>query len=122
MTKSDADDGPARADLPLPDYDHLPLGSLTSRVRSLNADQLTTLLAYEQQHAARLPVVQMLHARLEAVRSGAELSDGSPVAETPETAPPPDGTTPASAATAGPVINPPSQGVPTNPAQPRSTG
>lgn len=113
---------PARDDLPLPDYDHLPLGSLTSRVRSLDADALEVLLAYERQHGARLPVVQMLETRLDAVRNGAELSSGSPLAATPEAAPPPAGTSSASPATAGPAMNPPSQGDPTNPAQPRSTG
>jgi hypothetical protein len=111
-----------RDDLPLPDYDHLPLGSLTHRVRSLDADDLTALLAYEREHGNRLPVVQMLENRLDAVEAGARLSDGSPDAATPEAAPPPAGTSSASPATAGPVINPPSHGDPTNPAQPRSTG
>ena len=110
------------AELPLPDYDHLPLGSLTHRVRSLDASDLATLLAYEREHGNRLPVVQVLENRLATVEGGAALSDGSPTAATPEAAPPPAGTTSASPATAGPVINPPSHGDPTNPAQPRSTG
>jgi hypothetical protein len=58
-----------RDDLPLPDYDHLPLGSLTTRIRSLDVGDLQTLVQYE--------------------------------------------------ATSGPPVNPPSQGDPTNPAQPR---
>jgi hypothetical protein len=111
-----------RDDLPLPDYDHLPLGSLAHRVRSLDTDGLAVLLAYEREHGNRLPVVQMLERRLEAVEGGAPLSDGSPTAQAPEAAPPPAGTSSASPATAGPVINPPSHGDPTNPAQPRSTG
>lgn len=117
-----SNDAPSRAELPLPDYDHLPLGSLSSRVRSLDEDSLSALLAYEREHGSRLPVLQMLEARLEAVRSGADLSSGSPSAVTPEAAPPPAGTTAVSPATSGPPINPPSQGDPTNPAQPRSTG
>ena len=44
----------ASDDLPLDDYDHLPVGSLTSRIRSLDAADLQTLLAYEK--APRQPV------------------------------------------------------------------
>ena len=109
-------------DLPLPDYDHLPVGSLAHRIRTLDATQLETLLAYEREHGDRLPVMQVLEARLEAVRDGAPLSSGSPSAATPETAPAPEAPTTVSPQTAGPVINPPSHGDPTNPAQPRSTG
>lgn len=36
---------PARNTLPLPDYDHLPIGGLESRVRSLSADEVEDLLA-----------------------------------------------------------------------------
>jgi len=71
-------------ELPLPDYDHLPLGSLEGRIRSLDADGLTALLTYERAHGDRLPVTQLLERRLEAVRGGADLSDGSPLATTPE--------------------------------------
>ena len=105
--------------LPLPDYDHLPVGSLTHRIRSLDATQLETLLAYEREHGDRLPVVEILEARLEAVRDGAPLSSGSPSAATPEVAPAPEAPTTVSPQTAGPVINPPSHGDPTNPGQPR---
>ena len=70
--------------LPLPDYDHLPLGSLEGRIRSLDADGLTALLDYEHAHGNRLPVTLLLERRLEAVREGAELSEGSPFAATPE--------------------------------------
>ncbi len=75
---------PARSELPLPDYDHLPAGSLEGRIRSLDADGLSTLLAYEQAHGKRLPVTLLLERRLEAVKGGAELSSGSPLAATPE--------------------------------------
>ena len=44
-------------DLPLPDYDHLHVGSLTSRIRTLDAADLKTLLAYERAHANRFQVV-----------------------------------------------------------------
>jgi hypothetical protein len=108
--------------LPVPDYDHLPLGDLTHRIRSLDADALQTLLAYEREHADRLPVVQTLSARLEQVRSGASMSDGDPSAPSAQAAPAADAGSPVQPATSGPTINPPSHGVPTNPAQPRSTG
>ena len=75
---------PQRDELPLPDYDHLPLGSLEGRVRSLDADGLSTLLDYERAHGNRLPVTLLLERRLEAVKGGAELSSGSPLAATPE--------------------------------------
>ena len=110
---------PNRDELPLPDYDHLPIGSLEGRVRSLDADALQTLLNYEQARGNRLPVVQLLEHRLEAVRGGAELSGGSPLAETPEVQQTSRSGSEASPQTEGPPVNPPSHGNPTNPAQPR---
>ncbi len=86
---------PQRDQLPLPDYDHLPIGSLEGRIRSLNADGLATLLAYERAHGDRLPVTVLLERRLEAVRGGAELSSGSPLAATPEVQQAPADTGPA---------------------------
>ena len=41
--------------LPLPDYDHLPLPELTSRVRTLDADGLETLVAYDTEQGNLLP-------------------------------------------------------------------
>ena len=110
---------PHHDELPLPDYDHLPVGSLQSRIRSLDAAGLEALVAYERAHGNRLPVVQVLENRLTAVQQGAELSDGSPVAPTPEIQHAPAPGSAASPQTEGPAINPPSQGDPTNPAQPR---
>jgi hypothetical protein len=109
-------------DLPLPDYDHLPVGSLISRVRTLDAAQLATVLSYEREHADRIQVVQALTHRLEQLNSGAEPSSGDPEAAQPEAAPAPAGGSPVSQATSGPPMNPPSHGDPTNPAQPRPTG
>ena len=107
------------ADLPLPDYDHLPVGSLTSRIRSLDAAQLATVLRYERDHADRIQIVEAMTHRLEQLNSGAEPSGGAPDAAQPEAAPAPAGGSPVSTATSGPPINPPSHGDPTNPAQPR---
>jgi hypothetical protein len=106
--------------LPIPDFDHLPVGSVASRIRSLDERSLEALVAYEEQHAARAPVLLVLRQRLVAVRAGAEQSGGDPAAETrPEAARDSADREGANPSTAGPPVNPPSHGVPTNPAQPR---
>ena len=88
------------AELPIPDYDHLPVGSLTHRIRSLDAGGLATLLDYERAHGDRLPVVQLLSRRLDALESGeAEPSGGDPSAPQPEHAPPADGGSPSNPTT-----------------------
>ena len=105
--------------LPLPDYDHLPVDGLTSRIRTLDAAGLETLLEYERAHADRLPVTEAMQARLAELAAGAEPSGGSPLGATPEKVdgpPVPRETTMTSNA---PQQNPPSHGDPTNPAQPR---
>lgn len=51
-------------DLPLPDYDHLTLGSLRGRLRSLDVAQLVALRNYEKAKGDRLPVVTMLDNRI----------------------------------------------------------
>jgi hypothetical protein len=108
-------------DLPIPDYDHLQVGGLSSRIRSLGAEELQTLIGYERSHANRFQVVTIMENRLSSLKSGAEPSGGDPAA-TAGTAPPPEGGSKVSEATSGPAMNPPSHGDPTNPAQPRSTG
>jgi hypothetical protein len=108
--------------LPLPDYDHLPVGSLTSRIRTLDADGLQTVLTYEQSHANRVQVVQAMTHRLDELKAGAQPSGGDPAAPQPEHAPSPAGGSEVSEATSGPPMNPPSHGDPTNPGQPRGSG
>lgn len=108
-----------REDLPIPDHDHLPLGDLGHRIRSLGAEQLGTLLAHEQAHGNRLPVTQLLETRLDEVRGGAELSGGDPTGLSPALADTAQGGSTVSPQTQGPVVNPPSHGDPANPAQPR---
>ena len=54
----------AHDDLPLPDYDHLTLGSLRGRMRSLDLPQLVQIRDYEKAHADRLPIVTMLDNRI----------------------------------------------------------
>ena len=105
--------------LPLPDYDHLPLGGMTSRIRAQDVDGVQALLEYERAHAARAPVLTVLENRLAALREGAEPSGGDPAATAPEAAPGAAGGSKVSEATSGPPVNPPSQGDPTNPQQPR---
>jgi hypothetical protein len=106
-------------ELPIPDYDHLPVGSLATRIRSLEPEEVDALLAYEQAHGDRVPVVQVLRRRLEQLAAGSEPTDGDPNAPEVEVSPAAGGSV-VSPQTEGPKINPPSQGVPTNPAQPRS--
>jgi hypothetical protein len=108
--------------LPLPDYDHIPVGGLASRIRMLDAEGLGTLLEYERAHADRLQVVTIMENRLAALREGAQPSGGDPAAAAADDPVPAASGSKVSEATTGPVINPPSQGDPTNPAQPRSTG
>jgi hypothetical protein len=110
-------DSPERRELALPDFDHIPVGMLPSRIASLTETELSDVLEYERAHGDRLPVVQVLEHRLEALRSGAEPS-GSVPADLPEVQQGSTGS-PVSPATSGPPINPPSHGDPTNPAQPR---
>ena len=107
--------------LPLPDYDHLTLGSLRGRMRSLDVPQLVQVRDYEKAHANRLPIVTMLDNRIAKLATDptARLSGSTPTDPVP--AKPRSGKrgSKVDPSTAGPKINPPSQGDPTNPAQPR---
>jgi hypothetical protein len=109
-------------DVPLPDYDGLTVGSIESRVRTLDETGVRDLLRYEREHANRVQVVQILENRLASLgRGDAEPSGGSPWAAAPEAHDgPTSGADQASPAHEGPPQNPPSHGVPTNPTQPRS--
>jgi hypothetical protein len=110
-------DAPSHDELPLPDFDHVPLGTLPSRITFLDATGVSQLLAYERAHGNRLPVLQVLERRLQALNEGAQPS-GSLPPSMPEVNVGHAGSM-VSPATSGPPINPPSQGDPTNPAQPR---
>ncbi|MCW2679427.1 MAG: hypothetical protein JWM62_828 [Frankiales bacterium] len=112
--------------LPLPDYDHLTLGSLRGRMRSLDLPQLIQIRDYEKAHADRLPIITMLDNRIAKLANDptAPLSGSSPA----EAADAPDKPTasrtgsPVNPTTGGPKQNPTSQGDPTNPGQPRGSG
>jgi hypothetical protein len=75
----------SRSKLPIPDYDHLPEGSLTHRIRTLNPDALRVIISYE--HANRLHVLHVLEHRLDQLDAGAQPSGGDPAAPQPEHAP-----------------------------------
>jgi hypothetical protein len=62
--------------LPLPDYDQLSDKTLEHRIRSLDEDQLRTLLEYERTHAGRPAVELLLENRLRQLANGAEPSPG----------------------------------------------
>jgi hypothetical protein len=106
-------------ELPLPDYDHLPLASLVQRVRTLDADGVRAVLGYETAHGDRLPVTEALRTRLSELEAGAEPSGGSPTGLAPEAGAGPAAPRQTDQTTDAPTINPPSHGDPTNPAQPR---
>ena len=64
-------------DLALADYDHLTLGALRGRLRSLDVDQLVALRSYEKSKADRLPVVTMLDNRIAKLAAGDAQPNGS---------------------------------------------
>jgi hypothetical protein len=109
---------PGRDTLPLPDYDHLPIGGLESRIRSLNAEEVEELLAYERTHADRLPVTELLTARLEQLKAGAEPTSGDPGALRPEQAEGHAGS-PVSPATSPQPSSPPPHGTPDQRGKPK---
>lgn len=109
----------ATDELPLPDYDGLPVGSLEARIRPLDSAGVRKLVEYEKAHADRPAVLQVLGRRAAELAAGAEPTSGSTDAFQPEVQhrASPSGT----AVTEGPPQNPPPHGDPTNPpAQPRS--
>jgi hypothetical protein len=67
-----------RDDLPLPDFDHIPLGTLPSRLHPLDERGITQLLGWERAHGNRLPVIQVLESRIQQLRDGAEPSGSIP--------------------------------------------
>ncbi|GAA1133907.1 hypothetical protein [Citricoccus alkalitolerans] len=109
-------DVPNHDQLPLPDYDHIPLGTLPTRITGLSQEQVNQLLIYETAHGNRLPVVQVLERRLDALRNGAEPS-GPAVPDTPEVGEGRAGS-PVSPQTSGPNVVPPFHGNPAYPSQP----
>ncbi|GGP98184.1 hypothetical protein [Streptomyces griseomycini] len=102
---------PARNTLPLPGYDHLPIGGPESRIRSLSAGEVEEILVHERSHADRFPVTELLTARLERLRAGAEPTSGDPGAPRPEQGAGRTGS-PVSPATSPQPFSPPPHGTP----------
>ena len=65
-------------DLPIADYDQLPITELRHRIRSLDESQLRAVFDHETEHGNRIPVLELLHARLKELTHGAEPSPGDP--------------------------------------------
>ena len=75
---------PSHDELPLPDYDHMTLGSLRGRLRSLTLEQLVAVREYEKAHADRLPVVTLVDNRIAKLSlEGGEPSPGGQLPLTP---------------------------------------
>jgi hypothetical protein len=79
-------------DLPLPDYDHMTLGTLRGRLRSLDMQQLVQLRDYEKSKADRLPVITLLDNRIAKLANGESTptgaADSSPTPVNADTKPP----------------------------------
>ena len=80
--KVDAPEATSHDELPLPDYDHMTLGSLRGRLRSLSIEQLVTVRDYEKAHAHRLPVITLLDNRIAKLATDPE-AQPSPGGEAP---------------------------------------
>jgi hypothetical protein len=65
----DLDDSAERTELPIPDFDHITLGSLRARLRSLSLQELATLRGWEKSHGHRAPVITLLDNRIARVAS-----------------------------------------------------
>jgi hypothetical protein len=68
----------AQSDLPIPDYDQLSIHEVRHRIRALDEPQLRALFDHETEHGNRIPVLEVLHARLKELTHGAEPSSGDP--------------------------------------------
>lgn len=102
---------------PLADYDQLSVEAITERIRTLDSDGLEQVRDYEQQHANRPAVAMAVDRRAEQLADGAEPTQGP--ARGYAGASGPDAPRDQSMTTDAPPQNPPSQGDPTNPSQPR---
>lgn len=107
-----------RDHLPVPDYDHLPLGELRHRIRSLDVSAVSDLIQFETAHGNRLPVLEVLRTRRTDLEAGTQPSDGDPEGRNPASAPPADG----GSKVAGTKVqggNPPPHGNPLQAAKPK---
>jgi hypothetical protein len=99
-------------ELPLADYDHLPVGALEHRIRGLSAGDLEELLRYEREHAKRPSVSALFTARLQQLERGGTPSRGGGGIRPEQPAPPTRGSRVTPQTSAEP-IHPPPHGTPT---------
>jgi hypothetical protein len=109
---------PHHDSLPLRNYDHLPLASLAQRIRSLTADEIEQLRAYERAHANRVAATEVFDHRLAELAAGASPTSGRQQYGPDYPAPPASGS-PVGPQTAGPPASPPPHGTPEQPAKPK---
>jgi len=57
-------------DIPLPNYDQLPVASLRARLRNLDVAQVKQLAEYERAHAGRADVIAMFERRMAKLEAG----------------------------------------------------
>ncbi|WP_298179192.1 hypothetical protein [Saccharomonospora sp.] len=107
-----------RDELPLADYDHLPVTALRDRIRSLTSEQLEQLLTYEREHADRLPVVMAMRTRLEELEQGATPTSGQHDIRPEQPGGTRHGSAVSGGVTSGSVTSPP-HGVPAQSGQPK---
>ena len=74
---------PARDSLPIDDYDGLQVGSLISRIRTLDSTGLQTMLDYEKKHANRIQVVSAMRTRLASLKATEKSEDAAQSEPTP---------------------------------------
>ncbi|RCW44689.1 hypothetical protein DFQ14_104280 [Halopolyspora algeriensis] len=108
-------------DLPLPDYDHLPIGSLQHRIRSLNAGELQRVIDYEAEHNDRTHVMEILRHRMDELNNGATPSPGRQNDDAVETQGTP-GDSPITPNRASEPIHPPRHGTVASPGQHNKRG
>ncbi|MEV6821267.1 hypothetical protein AB0M72_21185 [Nocardiopsis dassonvillei] len=62
---------------PVPDYEDLSLRDLDERVRSLSAERVRELIAYEESHSGRMRVLELLKDRLQSAEGDDEAHRGT---------------------------------------------
>lgn len=60
----------AQQDLPVPDYDHVPVEALPERVSGLEAADMEQLISYEKANGNRPPVLLILEKRFNDLQGG----------------------------------------------------
>lgn len=98
--------------LPLDGYDQMTVEKLRHAIRTLARDDLQRLLEYEQGHADRPLVKEIMTTRLDELAAGAEPTAGEPPQEPPSSQQPRTPSEVQPDTQAEPII-PPAHGVPT---------